>query len=72
MKKCDMHTAESVSASGDASKNPIIFIKPSELPLACPRPNAPLWSLHPRVFLPIQEEGGKITCPYCSTIYQVQ
>lgn len=37
-----------------------------ELPLYCPRAEVPLWSAHPRVYLPIEETGEEI-CPYCST-----
>ncbi|HSH41455.1 MAG TPA: zinc-finger domain-containing protein [Arenicellales bacterium] len=40
----------------------------NDLPLSCPRPGAPLWSLHPRVYLPIHE-SGRVQCPYCSTVY---
>jgi len=40
----------------------------AELPLSCPRPGNPLWSLHPRVYLPIHETGME-QCPYCSTVY---
>ena len=76
MKKCDRHadSAKTLYASNNSDdlKNPIIFIEKTDLPLVCPSPNAPLWSLHPRVFLPIEEQGGKITCPYCSTAYQLK
>lgn len=40
----------------------------AELPLSCPRPGAPLWSLHPRVYLPIHETGVE-QCTCCSTVY---
>ena len=42
-------------------------ITKEDLPLACPLPNRPLWNRHPRVYLPIEETGGRATCPYCST-----
>jgi branched-chain amino acid aminotransferase len=39
-----------------------------DLPLHCPRPGAPLWARHPRVFLdPLKT--GEATCPYCGTRY---
>ncbi len=38
------------------------------LPLHCPLPGAPAWSLHPRVFLDIQQTGSAV-CPYCGTHY---
>jgi uncharacterized Zn-finger protein len=48
-----------------------IKIDSTQLPLHCPLEGAPLWSLHPRVFLPI-EKGGEVICPYCSTTYQLK
>lgn len=44
-------------------------ITAKDLPLACPLPNQPVWNAHPRVYLPIEDHGGKIACPYCSTVY---
>ncbi len=34
------------------------------LPLSCPTPEMALWNSHPRVYLPLEEQGGA-TCPYC-------
>lgn len=41
----------------------------AELPLSCPLPSMALWNSHPRVYLPIQDEGGKSECPYCGAKY---
>jgi len=40
----------------------------ADLPLHCPMPDTPLWSSHPRVYLPI-EETGHAKCPYCGSEY---
>lgn len=40
-----------------------------DLPLHCPRPGAPLWARHPRVFLDVLK-GDHATCPYCGTVYR--
>jgi len=40
----------------------------SVLPLSCPPQNMPLWDMHPKVYLEL-DEHQKATCPYCSTIY---
>ena len=40
----------------------------SDLPLVCPMPGQQLWNSHPRVFLPI-EDDGEADCPYCGTRY---
>lgn len=41
----------------------------AELPLSCPQPATTLWNSHPRVYLPIEAEGGQSQCPYCGAIY---
>lgn len=43
----------------------------AELPLSCPLPEAPLWSAHPKVYLPI-EANGAATCPYCGARFILQ
>lgn len=45
-----------------------IEITAKDLPLYCPRPTAPLWAQHPRVFLNVLDTGTA-TCPYCSAQY---
>ena len=49
----------------------VTLIKRSELPLACPTKTMPLWSNHPKVYLPITKEE-KVTCPYCGQTYQLE
>lgn len=39
-----------------------------DLPLSCPTAAMRVWDGHPRVFLPIEEEG-KVSCPYCGAQY---
>ena len=38
------------------------------LPLSCPMPEMALWNAHPRVYLPL-EENGHARCPYCGAEY---
>lgn len=40
----------------------------ADLPLHCPMDGMSLWNSHPRVFLPI-EENGEAMCPYCGAHY---
>lgn len=41
-----------------------------ELPMHCPRPDAPLWNSHPRVFIPLGDSpDGQATCEYCGTLF---
>ncbi len=42
-----------------------------DLPLHCPPPGVPLWSMHPRVYLDVLTTG-QARCPYCSTIYELK
>ena len=46
-----------------------ITVTAHDLPLACPRPGAPLWARHPRVFLDLMKQDAA-DCPYCGTHYR--
>ena len=41
----------------------------ADLPLACPLPEMTLWNSHPRIYLPIVDDGGTSECPYCGAEY---
>ncbi len=41
----------------------------ADLPLHCPLDGMSLWNSHPRVFLPIEQTGGRAKCPYCGAEY---
>lgn len=43
----------------------------AELPLSCPMPGMTLWDSHPRVYLPVAEQG-EATCPYCGAHFRLQ
>ena len=43
----------------------------ADLPLSCPTPEMALWNSHPRVYLPIEAEGGQAECPYCGANYRL-
>jgi uncharacterized Zn-finger protein len=42
----------------------------ADLPLHCPGSKAPIWSMHPRVFLDVTKTG-EVLCPYCGTHYKL-
>ncbi|MEE9927625.1 zinc-finger domain-containing protein [Microvirgula aerodenitrificans] len=48
-----------------------IEVTAHDLPLHCPMPDMVKWNAHPRVFLPIQQQGGVSRCPYCGTEYKL-
>ena len=54
------------AASPDSAR--LVEITRHDLPLHCPRPGAPLWARHPRVFLDVVSKG-QMLCPYCGTKY---
>ena len=43
-------------------------VRRADLPVSCPMPAMALWNSHPRVYLPLEEEG-RCTCPYCGAQY---
>jgi uncharacterized Zn-finger protein len=44
-----------------------------DLPLCCPLPEDEVWNMHPRVYLPIEDEpNGEATCPYCGANYKLE
>lgn len=46
-------------------------VGPADLPLSCPMPAMSLWNSHPRVYLPIAEQGGHAKCPYCGAEFDL-
>ena len=41
----------------------------ADLPLACPLHEMVLWNSHPRIYLPIVQDGGETLCPYCGSTF---
>jgi uncharacterized Zn-finger protein len=64
------------ATKADPTKDPLIQpnaehhynVTADDLPLSCPMPGMYLWNSHPRVYLPI-EEDGKAKCGYCGASY---
>lgn len=61
----------SSTSSQNPSKDEIVYIEAKDLPLYCPGPKAPLWSMHPRVYIETVKTGLAV-CPYCSAKYQLK
>ena len=49
----------------------VVAVSREALPLACPGDDRTLWSMHPRVWLPLGQVS-EVTCPYCSTKYRLE
>ncbi|MGA9342480.1 MAG: zinc-finger domain-containing protein [Rhodanobacteraceae bacterium] len=43
----------------------------ADLPLSCPMPGMSLWNSHPKVYLPIADQGGRAKCPYCGAEFEL-
>lgn len=57
---------KAVSASNTKS---YYHVSRADLPVHCPLPGTSLWNSHPRVYLPLEESGGRARCPYCGAEY---
>jgi len=53
------------TATAPANTQQRYEVRASDLPLSCPLPSMALWNSHPRVYLPIAQDGGQAQCPYC-------
>ncbi len=61
--------ASSIPVGEPANARRRYEVTPADLPLSCPLPEMTLWNSHPRVYLPIVEDGGETVCPYCGATY---
>ncbi len=49
----------------------VIEVGADDLPVFCPGPKAPLWSMHPLVFLDVARTGSA-SCAYCGAEYRLK
>jgi len=59
------------AAPAAAPAHETIEVGAEDLPVYCPGPKAPLWSMHPRVFLDVTRTGSA-SCPYCGAEYRLK
>jgi uncharacterized Zn-finger protein len=52
-----------------ANAERVYAVTAADLPLSCPTPAMHLWNSHPRVYLPI-EQDGEAKCPYCGALFK--
>lgn len=59
------------SAPKNIQDQDVIPIGAEDLPLYCPGPKAPLWSMHPRIYIEVTK--NKVArCQYCSALYALR
>jgi len=61
------HHPHAPVAAAPANAQQRYEVRRADLPLSCPLPSMALWNSHPRVYLPIEAEGGEVQCPYCGS-----
>lgn len=66
MAEIAQHDVPATANAGPANASKRYEVRRADLPLSCPTPAMALWNSHPRVYLPIEKNGGEAQCPYCS------
>jgi uncharacterized Zn-finger protein len=64
-------TAASQPSYNTPNAKTAIKVKSADLPIHCPLPESSLWNSHPRVYIPVKENGGEAKCPYCGTMFKL-
>jgi uncharacterized Zn-finger protein len=59
------------SAPESAKQQDIIYVGAEDLPVYCPGPQAPLWSMHPRIYIEVVK-NHIARCQYCGTQYALR
>jgi len=65
------NTAENQSSYSQSNTKTAIEVKATDLPIHCPTEGTSLWNSHPRVYIPVKENGGESKCPYCGTLFKL-
>jgi uncharacterized Zn-finger protein len=53
-----------------STQSDVVLIPKKDLPVHCPPRDSSKWNMHPKVFLPF-DENGKANCPYCGALYKL-
>lgn len=59
------------SAPESAKQQDIVYVGAEDLPVYCPGPHAPLWSMHPRVYIEVVK-NRVARCQYCGAQYALR
>ena len=63
---------ESAASLTPANAQQLYQVSRADLPLSCPMPDMALWNSHPRVYLPIEDNAGRASCPYCGARFELR
>lgn len=64
-------TAANQDAYATPNAKTAVEVKHDDLPIHCPASTSSLWNSHPRVYIPVEENGGEARCPYCGTMFKL-
>jgi|TARA_B110000967_G_C18708262_1_gene471360 uncharacterized Zn-finger protein len=64
-------TAANQSNYSQSNTKSAVEVKATDLPIHCPVEGTSLWNSHPRVYIPVNENGGESKCPYCGTMFKL-
>ena len=64
-------TASDQQAYSTPNAKTAVEVKLNDLPIHCPTSDSSLWDSHPRVYIPVEENGGEARCPYCGTMFKL-
>jgi len=65
------HQDTMTAATTDKPAHEVIELGAEDIPAYCPGPKAPLWSMHPRVYLDVAHTGSA-RCGYCGAEYRLK
>ena len=65
------NTAADQKAYNTPNSKTAIEVKQGDLPIHCPVPGSSLWNSHPRVYIPVEENGEEARCPCCGAIFKL-
>ena len=49
-----------------------VKVRKNDLPLTCPKNGESTLDTHPRVVIPLKNQGDEASCPYCRTRYLLE
>ena len=66
------NTAENPTGHTTPNAKSAVEVRADDLPVHCPTAGSSLWNSHPRVYIPVAENGGEARCPYCGALFKLQ
>ena len=65
------NTAQNPQDYATPNSKTAVEVHQDDLPVHCPAEGSSLWNSHPRVYIPVEENGGEAKCPYCGAMFKL-